>query len=61
MRLTAEASPGVKAFDGPPLEPADVRDLFLRNFRVRLSSSEAEAIVRHFTQKVMHREGDLEV
>lgn len=54
LRLTLEVSAGVKAFDGPPLKPSDVKDLFLRNFRVRLSSSEAEALIKHFapTQKV---------
>ncbi|CAN0221540.1 unnamed protein product, partial [Scytosiphon promiscuus] len=51
LRLTSEASAGVKAFDGPPLEPADIKDFFRRNFRVRLSSSEAEAIITHFTTK----------
>lgn len=49
LRLTMEVSAGVKAFDGPPLKPSDVKDLFLRNFRVRLSASEAEALIMHFT------------
>lgn len=49
LRLTLEVSAGVKAFDGPPLKPSDVKDLFLRNFRVRLSTSEAEALIMHFT------------
>lgn len=61
QRLTLEALVGVKAFDGPPLGPADIRDLFLRNFRVRLSFSEAEAIITHFTPKVMGSEGDYKV
>lgn len=56
LRLTLEVSAGVKAFDGPPLTPSDVKDLLLRNFRVRLSTSEAEALILHFsTEKVCVR------
>lgn len=43
---------GVKAFDGPPLGPGDVKDLLLRNFSVRTSRSEAAALVAHFAKKV---------
>lgn len=52
LRLTLEVSAGVKAFDGPPLTPRDVKDLFLRNFRVTLSTSEAEALIVNFTKIV---------
>lgn len=53
LRLTLEVSAGVKAFDGPPLKPRDVKDLFLRNFRVRVSTSEAEALIVNFTTAVI--------
>lgn len=49
MRLTVEVYAGLKAFDGPPLAPADVKDVLLRNFRVRFSTSEAEALIMHFS------------
>lgn len=52
LRLTMEVSAGVKAFDGPPLAPKDVKDLFLRNFRVKLSTSEAETLIVNFTRTV---------
>lgn len=49
MRLTAEVYAGLKAFDGPPLTPGDVKDVLLRIFRVRFSTSEAEALIVHFS------------
>jgi len=49
LRLTVEVYAGLKAFDGPPLAPADVKDVLLRNFRVRFSTSEAEALIVHFS------------
>lgn len=41
----------MKAFDGPPLKSGDVKDLFLRNFGVRLSTAEAKALIVHFISK----------
>ncbi|CAM9641240.1 unnamed protein product [Pylaiella littoralis] len=58
LRLTLEVSAGVKAFDGPPLKPRDVKDLFLRNFRVRVSTSEAEALIVNFTTATGRRPPD---
>lgn len=52
LRYTIEMSAGMKAFDGPPLGPEDVKDLLLRNFRVKLSMSEAGALIKNFTAKV---------
>ncbi|CAM9413621.1 unnamed protein product, partial [Ectocarpus fasciculatus] len=51
LRLTWEDWRGVKAFDGPSLTPADVKDLFWRNFRVKLSTPEAEAMIVNFCKK----------
>lgn len=51
-RYTIEVSKEMKAFDGPPLGPRDVRELLLRVFRVKLSVPEAIALVAYFT-KVM--------
>lgn len=52
-RYTIEVSVGMKAFDGPPLGPRDVRELLLRNFRIKLSVPEATALVAHFTKVMM--------
>ena len=52
LRYTIEASAGMKAFDGPPLGPKNIKDLLLRNFRVKLSTSEAIALIVYFTKKV---------
>ncbi|CAM9375217.1 unnamed protein product [Sphacelaria rigidula] len=51
-RYTIEVSKEMKAFDGPPLGPRDVRELLLRVFRIKLSVPEATALVAYFT-KVM--------
>lgn len=53
MQYTIEASAGMKAFDGPPLGPRDVRELLLRSFRIKLSVSEATALIEHFTKVTM--------
>lgn len=45
----------MKAFDGPSLSPADVKDLFWRNFRVKLSAAEAEAMIVNFRKKVVYK------
>lgn len=50
LRYTMEASVGMKAFDGPPLGPKDLKDLLLRNFRIRLPVSEAAALIAHFVK-----------
>ncbi|CAM9374327.1 unnamed protein product, partial [Discosporangium mesarthrocarpum] len=41
---------GLKAFEGPPLTPADVKDLLLRNFRVHLTEHEAAELIDHFSK-----------
>eukprot|EP00904_Undaria_pinnatifida_P004909 jgi/Undpi1/1548/HiC_scaffold_11.g04938.m1 len=51
LRYTIEASAGMKAFDGPPLGPKNIKDLLLRNFRVKLSTPEAIALIAYFTKK----------
>lgn len=50
LRYTIEASVGMKAFDGPHLGPRDVRELLLRNLRIKLSVAEATALIAHFTK-----------
>ncbi|CAM9326054.1 unnamed protein product [Ectocarpus sp. 4 AP-2014] len=59
LRLTWEDWRGVKAFDGPSLAPADVKDLFWRNFRVKLSAAEAEAIIVNFSKKRCRHGGSI--
>ncbi|CAN0327562.1 unnamed protein product [Ectocarpus sp. 6 AP-2014] len=59
LRLTWEDWRGVKAFDGPSLSPADVKDLFWRNFRVKLSTAEAEAMIVNFSKKRCRQGGSI--
>ncbi|CAM9261269.1 unnamed protein product [Ectocarpus sp. 8 AP-2014] len=59
LRLTWEDWRGVKAFDGPSLSPADVKDLFWRNFRVKLSAAEAEAMIVNFSKKRCRQGGSI--
>lgn len=49
-RYSLEMAASMKAFDGPHLGPADVRELLLRTFRIKLSIPEASALVAHFTK-----------
>lgn len=53
MRYNLDVTAGMKAFDGPPLGPRDVRELLLRNFRIKLSVPEATALVGHFTKVIV--------
>lgn len=48
LSYTLEVSDGMKAFDGPPLGPQDVKDLLRRNFRIAMSTSEAVALIKDF-------------
>ncbi|CAN0402350.1 unnamed protein product [Ectocarpus sp. 12 AP-2014] len=59
LHLTWEDWRGVKAFDGPSLTPADIKDLFWRNFRVKLSAAEAEAMIVNFRKKRCRQGGSI--
>ncbi|CAM9309777.1 unnamed protein product [Ectocarpus sp. 13 AM-2016] len=59
LHLSWEDWRGVKAFDGPSLTPADIKDLFWRNFRVKLSAAEAEAMIVNFSKKRCRQRGSI--